>query len=216
MRIRKYRAADRHAVEHIQFSTWFLGKSGALIATDPKRFHKSIAYYLEEEPQSCFVAEESGKVVGYLLGCLDDRKHPEAISDYLLESCALLIQLPFMPAKDRKHWWGTIKMIFAAATGRSQDAKFKVPKDAGHLHINLLPEVRGKGAGSRLLKAFFVYAKKKGVKAIHADSWQTRLNPNKHFWLKNGFTEYSKVKTNFWKTHYPREDIRLVCYVKRF
>lgn len=68
--------------------------------------------------------------------------------------------------------------------------------------------------GTKLLNAFFKYAKSKGVKKIHADSFQTRLNPNKNFWIKNGFKEYCKVNTIAWKTYYPKEDIKLVCYVK--
>jgi len=215
MIIRKYLPKDRPFVEFIQFETWNLGKSASLLADDEKKFHKEIKYYLEREPQSCFVAVDKGKVVGYLLGCLDDKNHEESINAFLWHSIKLFFQLPFMSKRDRRHWFGMIKMIFNAVLGKSEDAKFRTPPNSGHIHINLLPEARGKGAGSKLLKAFFKYAKSKNVKTIHADSWITRLNPNKNFWIKNGFKEYSKVKTMFWKTHYPTEDIRMVCYVKK-
>ncbi len=215
MIIRKYTPTDRNAVEHIQFETWNLGKSASLLANDKKRFSDEIKYYLEEEPESCFVAEEKGKVVGYLLGCLDDKDHNESISGFLLKSIGIFFQLPIMDKKDRRHWFGTIKMIFGAIFGLSEDSKFRVPKNSGHIHITLLPSARGFGAGTKLLKEFFKYARSKKVKLIHADSWRTRLNPNKNFWIKNGFKEYSKVKTIFWKTHYPDEDIKLVCYVKK-
>jgi GNAT superfamily N-acetyltransferase len=99
--------------------------------------------------------------------------------------------------------------------GKSEDAKFLTPKDSGHIHINFLPQARGKGAGTKLLKAFFKYAKSQNVKLIHADSFQTKLNPNKNFWIKNGFKEYCNLKTSFWKEYYPNEDIKLICYVKK-
>ena len=105
-------------------------------------------------------------------------------------------------------------MIFLVVLRIAEETAFKTPKDSGHIHINLLPKARGKGVGTRLLKEFFKYAKSNGVKRIHADSFQTRLNPNKSFWLKNGFKEYCKVQTIMWKDYHPAEKMFLVCYLK--
>jgi GNAT superfamily N-acetyltransferase len=214
MIIRKYRDFDRSSVEHIQFETYFLGKSGKFIADNEKRFNKDIQYYLDNEQESCFVAEDKGQVVGYLLGCLDDKKHPLSILKLYLQYSILIIQLPFMSSKDRRFWWSRIKFLFSALFKISKDAEFKTPKGAGHLHINLLPEARGFGVGTKLLKEFFKYAKSKGVKTVHADSWQTRLNPNKNFWIKNGFKEYDKIQSSFWKEYHPKEKIYVVCYTR--
>ncbi|MFP4112259.1 MAG: GNAT family N-acetyltransferase [Candidatus Woesearchaeota archaeon] len=51
-------------------------------------------------------------------------------------------------------------LVVKALTGFSEEAKFSTPKNSGHIHINLLPEVRGKGYGSKLLKKFEERAKK--------------------------------------------------------
>ncbi|MGV8150551.1 MAG: GNAT family N-acetyltransferase [Candidatus Woesearchaeota archaeon] len=211
--IRKYNSSDRSAVEHIQLSTYLLGKP--LDVKNKKWIHNSISYYLDKEPQSCYVAQEKGKVVGYLLGCLDDKNNEENIILYLRKIYGKIPLLPFMHKSDSKFWSGQIFGITNAVCGLSEEKKFIHPKNAGHIHINLLPQVRGKGIGSKLLKTFFKYAKSKGVKTIHADSFQTRLNPNKNFWIKNGFKEYSKVKTSFWKNYYPKEEIYLVCYYRK-
>ena len=93
--------------------------------------------------------------------------------------------------------------------------KFKTPKNAGHIHINILPGFRGKGYGTKLLNKFEKYAKKKGVKTIHADGFQTRVNPNSKFWHKNGFREYSKLKSIIWEKQFPNEEIFVVCYSKK-
>lgn len=211
--IRKYVSKDRAAVEDIQLKTYLLGKP--LDMHNKKSIHNSIKYYLEKEPESCFVAEEKGKVIGYLLGCLDDKNNEEKIFSYIGKIYGKIPLLPFMHKSDRKFWAGQISGITNAMLGISDEKNLKHPKNVGHIHINLLPQTRGKGIGSRLLKTFFKYAKSKGVKVIHADSWETRLNPNKNFWLKNGFKEYSKVKTSFWKGYYPKEDIHLVCYYRK-
>lgn len=215
MIIRKYQPKDCSQVEHIQFETYFLGKSAGLFVTNAKRIHDDIRYYLEKEPESCFVAEHQGKVVGYLLGCLDDRNHDESIFQFVTKSLSKLFIIPFMDKKDRRFWWARIKVLGIAIFGGSEDSGFITPKDSGHIHINLLPHARGKGVGTRLLKEFLKYARSKGVKNIRADSFDTRLNPNKNFWLKNGFKEYCKLKTAFWKEYYPDETIHIVCYVKK-
>jgi len=215
MIIRKYQQKDRKAVEFIQLSTYFLGKPIQDVVDTPDEMSKEIKYYLEQEPESCYVAEDKGKVVGYLLGCLDDKNHEENISSFLGTIALKFFQIPFMKKKDRRLWWSRILMVINAVAGISEDSRFIPPKNSGHIHINLLPEARGKGVGTRLLKTFFIYAKSKGVKKIHANSWGTRLNPNNHFWMKNGFKEYLKLKTTFWKAYYPDEKIFLVCYIKR-
>jgi len=210
--IRNYTKQDRVSVETIQLQTFFLGKP--LDIKDKKRIHRTIGYYLEEESESCFVAEENGKVIGYVLGCLDDKKNQESILSYVWVIYGKIFILPFMHKSDRKFWSGQIIGITHALFGKSGEKNFIHPKNAGHIHINLLPNARGKGIGSRLLKTFFKYARFKGVKVIHADSFQTKLNPNKNFWIKNGFKEYSKVDTSFWKGYYPKENIQLVCYYR--
>ena len=214
MIIRKYKASDRKDVELIQLSTYFLGKPIQDLVNDTKGLTDDISYYLEKEPQSCFVAVDKGKLVGYLLGCLDDKNNVESIARYFRKSITRLFLLPFMSNKDRKFWWGMIRVIFTALIGLSEESKLKAPSDSGHIHINVMPDARGKGVGTKLLKEFFRYAESKGVRWIHADSFRTRLNPNSSFWLKNGFKEYSKVKTSIWKAYYPNEKIFIICYVK--
>lgn len=212
MIIRNYQSKDRDSVNDIQLKTYLVGKP--LDVKNKKIINDSIKYYLEEEPQSCFVAEDKGKVVGYLLGCLDDKNHEENLFDYVWKIYRKLFLLSFMHKSDRKFWKGQIKGMTNALLGKSDEKNLRHPKNAGHIHINLLPEARGKGVGTKLMNKFFKYAKSRKVKMIHADSFSTRLNNNKNFWIKNDFNEYSRVRTSFWNAYYPSEKIDLVCYVK--
>ena len=91
--------------------------------------------------------------------------------------------------------------------------KFREPRNSGHIHINLLPSIRGQGVGSKLLDKFLKYAKSKNARMIYANSYQLSENIKKNFWTKNGFKEYSKIKTTFWKQQLPEKEIYLVCYV---
>jgi ribosomal protein S18 acetylase RimI-like enzyme len=212
MIIRNYQSKDRDSVNYIQLQTYLIGKP--LHITNKKGINDSISYYLNKEPQSCFVADDNGKVVGYLLGCLDDKNHEESIFSFLWFVYRKIPLLPFMEKHDRRFWKGQIMEMTKALIGKSGLTHIKHPENPGHIHINLLPEARGKGIGTKLVKKFFKYAKSKKVKVIHADSWSTRLNNNRNFWLKNGFKEYSRVSTSFWNAYYPKEKIDLVCYYR--
>lgn len=207
----KYRAQ----IEGIQYNTFLLGRPIDPPITNKKQVYREIAYYLDKEPESAFLAiDKEGKAVGYLLGCLDDKRGP-SLARFFFKTVMRAFQLPFMHRNDRRFWGGQCMAAVKAVYGISEEIKFKIPKNAGHIHINILPEARGRGIGSRLLSTFFKYAKSRGAQMIHADSWQTRLNPTRNFWTKKGFAEYSKVKTAVWESYYPEEEIYLICYVKK-
>lgn len=214
MKIRKYSSSDEEAVLRIHAETFLLGKPIKKILDNRKIVDSATHYYLHEEPESCFVLEEEGKVKGYLFGCLDDSKCNDR-AEFLKTLPKMFFTMIFSKSrKNRKFAKSRLSVLIDAILQKSEDMHFKTPPNAGHLHINLLPEVRGKGYGSKLLKEFFKYARKKGVKLIHADSFDTKLNPNKQFWLNNGFSIYNRAKTATWKEYYPQEDIHIVCYVK--
>lgn len=214
IKIRTYEPTDKKQVQLIHWETGFIGKSMSQIYTDRKQWAKKTKYYLEKEPQSCFVAEDTKtkKVVGYLFGCLDDKKNKET-KEFFIELIQMIITYPFENKKNKKFTKNMLAFIWEYVTGNGKIPE--APKNAGHIHINLLPEARAKGVGSKLLKTFFKYAKEKGVKTIHADSFQTRLNPNTNFWFKNGFSEFAKAPVDYWKLYYPKEKILVCFYIKK-
>ncbi|MFH1072343.1 MAG: GNAT family N-acetyltransferase [Nanoarchaeota archaeon] len=214
MRVRKYTPADRKQVEYIHFETGFLGGSMSKLLSNNDLWKKGITYYLEKEPESIFVLEDKQNIKGYLFGCLDDKKYNET-SNYILHNIENLIRSMFLPEKDRIYWRSQFMSFIKVILGLSEEIKFKTPKDAGHIHINLLPEARGKKMGTKLFQEFEKYARRKGVKIIHAGSYRTKINPNTHFWQKNGFKVYSRVRTSMWKTQLPNEKVHLVCYYKK-
>lgn len=213
MFIRQYRKEDRKAIERISFETGFMGESMNKLISSPRLWALGIKQYLDYEPESIFVAEENGQVVGYVFGFLEDLKYDKK----RIMVMSILRNLRFLYSlvlEDKIFWLDKLKestIIFVKSLfGRG----FKEPKDSGHLHINLLPSVRGKNIGSQLLDRFFKYAKKNGTKTIFANSYQRAENLKNNFWIKNGFHEYSKIKTGFWKQHLPEKEIYLVCYTK--
>ena len=170
MKIRKYNSSDRADIEKIYFETGFIGKSMSEILSRKQEFNIGVEYYLNNEQESILVLEANKEVVGYLLGCLDDSKHLTML-EIALTIFLTFIKMPFLPKKDKKFWKWQLVLFLKAIFRKLPDAKLKHPKNAGHIHINILPGYRNKGYGTRMLNEFVKYARSKNVKIIHADSW---------------------------------------------
>jgi GNAT superfamily N-acetyltransferase len=215
MIVRKYRVEDRPAVESIHFKTGFLGSSMDALLSDSALWDAKIAWYLDQEPQSSFVLDSGTDVLGYLVGCLDDERCTETEPINVLRS---IVSDAFsslrLPAQDRRFWMSRFSWLGSAIIGTSGERNLQTPSDAGHLHINLLPEARGQGYGTGLLNAFEQYAREQGVATLHAESFRTSLNPNTSFWERNGFEVYSEVSTTQWKAFVPGEIMSIVSYRK--
>ena len=213
MFIRKYRPIDRKGIERINFETGFLGKSMNKLISSPKLWSWGIKQYFDHEPESIFVLEENSQVVGYVLGFVEEIEYDKK----RLIFRSILRNLRFLwsfALEDKIFWLDKLHESFVLFMKSVFRQGFKEPKRSGHLHINLLPSVRGQGVGIELLKRFLKHAKDKGARKIYANSYQLKENLENNFWIRNGFVEYSKIKTSFWKQQLPQKDIYLICYLK--
>jgi ribosomal protein S18 acetylase RimI-like enzyme len=61
-----------------------------------------------------------------------------------------------------------------------------IPAFPAHLHINLAPQYRGRGAGSRLIAAFVLHAEAAGSAGVHVVTGKGMRNVG--FYQRNGFT----------------------------
>jgi len=213
MFIRHYRKEDRASIERVNFETGFLGQSMNKLISSPKLWSWGIKHYLDYEPESIFVLEENGQVLGYVLGFLEEFKYDKKkmVLKSILRNSRFIWSLVL---QDKIFWLDKLRESFVVFSHALFSGRFKEPNNSGHIHINLLPSVRGSGAGSQLLQRFLEYAKKKGTKTVYANSYQWAESIDKNFWIKNGFKEYSKIRTTFWRQQLPEKDIYLVCYVK--
>ena len=103
-------------------------------------------YYIEHEPENCFVLEDKDKVVGYII-CAEnfDRFKKIFDSEYLPRSDSY--------GDDRYEW---------ASTAYNVPERFKEEYPA-HFHINILPEYQRMGLGGKLIDTLCDHLAKKGV-----------------------------------------------------
>ncbi|MFW5746257.1 MAG: GNAT family N-acetyltransferase [Nanoarchaeota archaeon] len=209
--IRTYKPSDRLQIENIHFKTGLIGGSMDPLLSD-NTLWKRFLYPYFNHPEHILILASGTEVVGYCMGCIDEKHHKDAFIQTTLQNLFLSLA---QTNKDRRFWIGQIRSLLKAATGISQELQFKTPHDAGHFHINLLPEARGKGHGAQLLHAFETQARDHGCKMLHADSYLHPEQSNASFWKKNGYSIHSKIQTSLWECAFGDTPIYLVCYVKK-
>lgn len=161
--IRSYRPEDRDAIRSICCDTGFLGNPVDELFQDRELFADfQTAYYTDAEPESVWVMEENGRVVGYLLACLDEARH----------ATFMRRRFPAMAARAFSRW---ITGRYNRATRRylvwlvfrGWRETPRRPADAAHFHFNLLPNARGAGATKALFDAFAARLKSSNVRCAY-------------------------------------------------
>jgi GNAT superfamily N-acetyltransferase len=165
--VRPYTPRDRPLIEDIAYRTGFMGESSEAFW----RHRKSsaaiwIAPYLEGEPESTFVATVEGNVVGYLTGCVDTEhfKGPDAV----MMRNILWYWLLYRPGVAGFLWRAMLDRVRDRWRGhKAISGELHDPRWPSHLHMNLLPEARGKGLGRALMERWFERLKTVGSPGCH-------------------------------------------------
>ena len=122
-----------------------------------------MSYYPDHEPESLFVAEVGGQVVGALLGAVDtgrfEQVYRQCVRPLLLRrGLSGAYGWPgWLPAILRTEWAG--KQIEAPEVDRNQYP--------AHLHVGILPEWRRQGLGKELMQCFAAYLRQRGIPGYH-------------------------------------------------
>jgi ribosomal protein S18 acetylase RimI-like enzyme len=170
--VRRYRPADRNAIRSIVHATGFMGDSAAWYWRDVPSFADVwTAYYTDVEPETLFVADDDGAVVGYLTGSVDSRRAPNPRSAILQQMVRR--QLLLRPGTAGFFWrslWDALRNP-SVPSGELSD-----PRWPSHLHINLLPAGRGRGAGRMLMQAWFARLREVGSPGCHLGTLAENTN----------------------------------------
>ncbi|MEZ5274750.1 MAG: GNAT family N-acetyltransferase [Opitutaceae bacterium] len=198
--IRPYRPEDRAAVRHVCCETGFMGNPIEPIFSDRELFADFFTgYYTDFEPESSLVAidDETGEIIGYLLGCLRYR--------YNAFRQGLLIATRIVP-----------RAVFRFLTGRydKQSRRFlywvvfrssgQTPKGipaAAHFHFNLLPSYRTGKAGRQLLFTYVDKVKAEGARAVFGQI-QVQDDKRTRFYERYGFRLVDKKEITKFRRHY--------------
>ncbi|HUP50174.1 MAG TPA: hypothetical protein VNA04_15425 [Thermoanaerobaculia bacterium] len=209
LRIRRSGPEDSDSIRRIAFETGFFGDSMSALLDDPKRFEPSLGCYLRPRASTAFIAETDGEVQGYAIASLTDIRACTivAVTRGVLSALAAW---PGLSVRDRRYVRSRIAAGLHAPF--SEERRFRTP-GGPRLHVNVSARIRGAGAGSALLAHLLDDLRARGLDRAHANSYQTARNLTESFWLKNGFAEFSRVRTAAWKRFVP-DEVWLVCFAR--
>jgi ribosomal protein S18 acetylase RimI-like enzyme len=177
LRIRPYRSQDRTAVRHIAFATGYMGEPVDWLWGDRESFADVITkYYTDREPESLLVGECAGRVVGYLSGCVDSRA---AAGSAAREIARVVRRGAFLRRGMASFFWRSILDL-----ARDREVRDDVLRDTrfpAHLHVDLLPEGRGRGLGRRLMEAWLARLRERGVPGVHLGTFAENANALRFF-----------------------------------
>ena len=147
--VRPYRDADRDDVRRVCYETGFMGESVDWYWRDYESFVDRTSYYTDVEPESAFVVDDDGAVVGFLFGCVDSSRAPSprvSVTRQLVRR-----QLLLRPGTAGFFWRAIADTLRhpTVPSGELEDARWPA-----HLHIDLLPAARGAGMGRALMHAW--------------------------------------------------------------
>lgn len=188
--IRPYESRDREAVRQICCNTADAGEPMESFFPDREVLADLVTrYYTDCEPQSTWIAERDGEVVGYLTGCLDTRR-------FLRAMAWKLVPLAFFKALARGTLWHPqVVKLLGANLGRWLKGGFR--RDVSlwsypaHLHINLRKGSRGQQIGRQLMESFFGRVKEAGLNGVHV-SVSSENEGGRRFFESIGFTPLTR------------------------
>jgi ribosomal protein S18 acetylase RimI-like enzyme len=169
VKIRPYEPRDRDRVRHVCYATGYMGERVDWLWRDRESFCDLFtSYYTDAEPQSALVAELDGVVEGYLLGCVDSSKAWSVPKIFLRHM--FVRGIAFRPGTAPVVWRSFSDIVMDGIhrqlpTGTVHDERWPA-----HLHIDLLPRIRGLGVGSRLVRMWLDSLREKNVAGCHLET----------------------------------------------
>jgi ribosomal protein S18 acetylase RimI-like enzyme len=178
--IRRFRPGDRAEVYEVCLRTANAGADATgLYSSDDLMPELFAGPYLEFEPELAFVVHSGGRVGGYVLGTSDTRAF---VSWY------------------REHWMPRLDRFDGGQMGETEGAMLKLGRQPehmlipevdeypAHLHIDLLPDLQGRGVGRELISTLLGALRARGVQRVHL-----AMDPANHgaraFYDRLGFHE---------------------------
>jgi ribosomal protein S18 acetylase RimI-like enzyme len=161
-RIRAYRPGDEPALYEICLRTGDSGEDATEMYRDPNLLGEIyVGPYLRLAPTLSFVAEDDQGVAGYVLGAADTRAFELACEREWWPALRSRYALGVFPANSPDD---RLARLIHGPRETSEDVVDRYP---AHLHIDLLPDLQGRGFGRRLLETLFDALRTGGVPAVH-------------------------------------------------
>jgi ribosomal protein S18 acetylase RimI-like enzyme len=163
--IRAVQPGDLDELYRICLATGAGGDDASTLYQDPKLLgHVYAAPYAVVSPQSVFVVEDAGSVSGYIVGAPDTREFEIRLEAEWWPTLRRRYPDPFTAPRAN---WSRDQLISYKIHHPDRTADEIVDPYPSHLHINLLPHLRGTGIGRRLMEQWLATVREMGSHGAH-------------------------------------------------
>ena len=182
MTIREYSPADRGAVREISYVTSLEGRAHDFMDAREAVEDALTVYFTDHVSGSCFVAEDNGKVVGYLLGTDDVKMMEKVMALNILPRIFrdMVVQGIIFRKKNLLFLWN---YCLGFCRGEFIRVRFDHEFPAA-FHLNVMEGSRGKGIGTALVERNLAFLRSKGVPGVHIGTMSEQA---KDLFIKLGF-----------------------------
>jgi GNAT superfamily N-acetyltransferase len=190
--LRAVRPDDLPTLYRICLVTGAAGQDASALHNDPDLVgHIYVAPYAVLEPAHALVAEDEEGVAGYLVGTYDTLGFAQQLEEDWWPSLRLRYAKPaFEPTQaDQARITGIMRPEV-----NPPDLVSRYP---AHIHMNLLPRLRGQGVGTALVHKWVAGAGSAGVTGIHLGASASNSG-GIAFWQKVGFAPVRNEGRTAW------------------
>lgn len=133
-------------------------------------------YYMDNQPQFCFVAESDGQVIGYILCSADCDDYAEKMDELYLPLVRKL------SGKDHLRFVTQLKV----------EQRYIRAGYTAHLHINILPDYQRQGIGTQLMDALLARLTETCVEGVYLVC-SNKNEQARAFYEKYGFDDIDYI-----------------------
>jgi ribosomal protein S18 acetylase RimI-like enzyme len=163
--IRPLRPADLEELYRVCLATGAGGDDAFPLYSDPRLVgHIYAAPYAALSPLTVFVAEDTHGVGGYIVGTADTQDFEVRLE---AEWWPGLRKLYRDPSATPRAGWSNDQYMSYRIHHPSRTASAIAELYPAHLHINLMPRLRGSGVGRRLIERWLATVRDMGAQGAH-------------------------------------------------
>ena len=206
--VRKFERRDRDDVRFLCCQTGFLGRPIDPVFQDRELFADYLtSYYTDIEPESCFVLEQNGRVVGYLLG--SRRPYRQQIHSFFQNIRLLIHGISRYPGYNRP-----TRDFIGWILRNSWREVPAAPRRIAHFHFNVLPEAQSVAGTGTMMNAYFDDPRSKGEKAVFGQMVTFESRRGAKVLERYGFRVVEKPEITKWRDKHP-EPVYLTTVIKQ-
>ncbi|AHC16677.1 GNAT family N-acetyltransferase [Salinispira pacifica] len=179
--IRPFHPADAPHLLDICLKTGDNGKDGTRLYSDPWFIGQLyVMPYITYDPDLCLVIVDQEVPKGYVLGASHTGNFYRWMEDFYLPPLRMHYPQTMRCSSDTEQF-------FLARLHSDKSAVPVTREHPAHLHINLLPEIQGRGYGSELINQFIKQLRHMDVPGVYLHTG-TNNSAAVRFYRKQGFS----------------------------